>query len=140
MKLATSGGLGVLLASAAIGQSQAGGGGAKASLAELKEQAREVARQFPVLADFLTQRDRAIEATLLELADRIPDPSRLPTIRLPDSPVVELAEPRSESECASILDDSPGFHVPQSLRERLHWLCLHGIYIRNTGFSGLSRS
>lgn len=110
-------------------------------LAQLRAQAQRMKKECPELFDFLSKRDVALHTAVMEMADRIPHPEQLPKITIPHSLVVELAQPRSEEECKHILEDenSLGFTLPRHIRDRLHWICIHGIYIRSGSISELAK-
>lgn len=110
----------------------------KLTLSLLQKQAKTARRQYPELFTFLAQRDAAIQETLFEIADRIPHPEKLPEIKIPESPVIEILRPRSEEECDQ--HDSSRFIslLPKATRARLYWYCVNGIYLRNTSFAGLA--
>lgn len=111
-------------------------------LAQLRAQAQRVKKECPELFDFLSKRDVALQGALVEMADQIPHPERLPKITIPESLVVELAQPKSEEECKHILEEQDnrfGLKLPPGVRNRLYWLCVHGIYIRSGSISELAR-
>ena len=109
------------------------------TLGVLKKQAKMARRQYPELFSFLEQRDAAIQKTLFEIADRIPNPETLPEIKIPESPVDEIVRPRSEAECRQNRDQAGLFSIlPDRKKAQLHWYCVNGIYIRNTSIVGLA--